>query len=249
MSSIQHVSLWSQSPALPMLESRPESRHTVIFVGGLSDTLATVPYLPALADAIAPLDFSLVQPQLSSSLGGFGLSSLEADAQEIRLVIQHIQSRSVNPKPKEGKVIIMGHSTGCQDIAQLLSVERPGLHIDGAVLQAPVSDREYFEEENPEGSEGRRILHEATALKEQGKGATLLQRDIDPLRRPMEELEVNGSAFQEPAMTAYRYWSLNAVGGDDDFFSSDLKEERVAEIWHNAIQRGGHVLALLGAEE
>lgn len=232
-----------------MLETRPGSRHTIIFVGGLSDTLATVPYLPLLAEAIAPLDYSLVQPQLSSSLGGFGVSSLEADAREICLVVKHLQNRPANPKPKEGKMIIMGHSTGCQDIARLLSMERPDVRIDGAILQAPVSDREYFEDTNAEGSEERRMLHEATALKEQGKGAMLLQRNISPFPKSAEEYEVNGSAFQEPAMTAYRYWSLNAVGGDDDFFSSDLAEDRVAQIWREAIQRGHRVLALLGAEE
>jgi pimeloyl-ACP methyl ester carboxylesterase len=249
MSSVQHVSLWSQSPALPMMETRPQSRNTIIFVGGLSDTLATVPYLPLLAEAIAPLDFSLVQPQLSSSLGGFGLSSLEADAQELCLVVRHLLSRTENPKPKDGKLIIMGHSTGCQDIAHLLSKERPDVRIDGAILQAPVSDREYFEEQNGEGSEGRTMLHEATALKEQGRGATLLQRNIDPSQRPTSKYEINGSAFQDPAMTAYRYWSLNAVGGDDDYFSSNLEEERVAQIWSDAVARGGNILALLGAEE
>lgn len=249
MASPQHVSLWTQSPALPMLESRPGSTHTLVFMAGLSDSLATVPYLALLADAIAPLDFNLVQPQLSSSLGGFGLSSLEADAQEICLVIEHLGSRTENARPREGKVVIMGHSTGCQDVVHLLSQPREGIEIDGAVLQAPVSDREFFEMDNPEGSEGLARLKHATALVEQGRGSTLLDRQIDSPRVPATGKRVNGPAFQDPAMTAYRFWSLNAVGGDDDFFSSDLSDERMTQIWRETLLRGRRVLALLCEKE
>jgi pimeloyl-ACP methyl ester carboxylesterase len=252
MSTVQHVSLWSKSPALPMLETRPESKHSLIFIAGLSDTLATVPYLASLAEAIAPLDFSLIQPQLSSSLGGYGLSSLEADAQEICILIDHLQTRSIHPKPKDGKMVIMGHSTGCQDVAHLLSQHREGIQVDGAILQAPVSDREYFEAENEAGDDDYKLLEEATALVKAGKGSTLLERHIDAPRvapPTFKEYEVNGDAFQDPAMTAYRFWSLNAKGGDDDFFSSDLTEERISEIWRNTIDRGHRVLAMLGKLE
>lgn len=251
MSSAQHISLWSQSPALPLIETRPSSRNTLIFIGGLTDTLGTVPYLPLLAEAIAPLDYSIVQPQLSSSLGGYGLSSLEADAQEICLVIQHLQKRAVNPKPKDGRMILMGHSTGCQDVVHVLSHDRTGIRIDGAILQAPVSDREAYEESNPEGSPDRSILKEATTMVEQGKGSTLLTRDATaPPRAPCSSRwKVNEDAFQDPAMTAYRFWSLYAVGGDDDYFSSDLSTEKMTEIWKDTIQRGNRILALLGEEE
>lgn len=249
MSTLQHVSLWSESPALPMMETKPSSQNTLIFVGGLTDTLATVPYLPMLAEAIAPLDFSLVQPQLSSSLGGFGLSSLEADAQELCILIEHLRNRQIDPKPKAGKIVIMGHSTGCQDIVHFLSRERQDCIIDGGILQAPMSDREDFEEKNRKGSEGFARLEHSKLLVEQGKGSTLLERHIDSPRKSSSQNAVNGAVFQEPAMTAYRYWSLNGKGGDDDYFSSDLSEERMKEIWSNSISRGHRILALLGEQE
>lgn len=250
MEKPQFVSLWSKSPSLPMLESQPECQNVLIFIGGLTDTLATVPYLSSLAEAIAPLDFNLVQPQLSSSLGGFGLSSLEADAQEICLVIQHLQTRAKNPIGKASKVILMGHSTGCQDVVQLLSYPRLDVHIDAAILQAPSSDREDFEAKNAEGSHGQLLLREAIDLMEKGRGSTLLSREEEkPPRAPSDPYAVNASAFQNPAMTAYRYWSLSARGGDDDFFSSDLEEDTMRRIWNTTIERGRRVLVLMGAKE
>ncbi|MCO5554328.1 hypothetical protein L7F22_007857 [Adiantum nelumboides] len=142
------LSLWHQSPTLPLLETSPSSANVLIFIPGLTDTLGTVPYLDELAANIAELDFSLVQPQLSSSLGGFGLSSLEADAQELELVIKFLQeqrkSRDRQGAPAGlGKVVLMGHSTGCQDIAHFFALadRRRSQTVHGAVLQAPVSDR------------------------------------------------------------------------------------------------------------
>jgi pimeloyl-ACP methyl ester carboxylesterase len=235
-----------------MLETKPGSRNTLIFLAGLSDTLAVVPYLPRLAEAVAPLDFSLVQPQLSSSLGGYGLSSLEADAQEVCLLIDYLHDRHIDPKPKDGKVVIMGHSTGTQDVVQILSQKRRGTVVDGGVLQAAISDREYFERENEKGSPGQVMLEHASSLVEKGQGTTLLERhmDVPPPRLPSsEENKVNGAAFQVPAMTAYRFWSLNAKGGDDDYFSSDLPDSRMAEIWEQSIRNGNRILAVLGEEE
>lgn len=251
MSSAQYLSIWSQSPPLPLIETRPSSRNTLIFIGGLTDTLGTVPYLPTLAEAIAPFDYSIVQPQLSSSLGGYGLSSLEADAQEICLVIQYLQNRAVNPKPRDGRIVLMGHSTGCQDVVHVLSHDRTGIRIDGAILQAPVSDREAFEGDNPEGSPAHLLLKEAITLVEQGKGSTLLPRDASASPRApcSSRWKVNGDAFQNPAMTAYRFWSLYANGGDDDYFSSDLSTEKMTEIWRDTLHRGNRVLAILGEKE
>lgn len=262
------LSLWHQSPTLPLLETSPSSANVLIFIPGLTDTLGTVPYLDELAANIAELDFSLVQPQLSSSLGGFGLSSLEADAQELELVIKFLQeqrkSRDRQGAPAGlGKVVLMGHSTGCQDIAHFFALadRRRSQTVHGAVLQAPVSDREDFEWGAQTDAGRKSRLEEATRLVEQGKGATLLPRDVlppQPLSKEKEAggrtPEVNGQAFEEPAMTAYRYWSLNAKGGHDDYFSSDLPDDRVRAIWANIVGSPSEgprrrVLALLGEKE
>lgn len=41
----------------------------------------------------------------------------------------------------------MGHSTGCQDTMQYLLTKHSNTPIQGAILQAPCSDREGFAEE------------------------------------------------------------------------------------------------------
>lgn len=270
------LALWHKDPSLPLLETSPQSKNVLVFIPGLTDTFGTVPYLDELASAIAEFDFSLVQPQLSSSLGGYGLSSLEADAQELELVIKFLQEqRKATGGIELGKVVLMGHSTGCQDIAHFFTVAQDGKDrpaqalVQGAVLQAPVSDRESFELD--EDAEAKSQLEEATRLVKEGKGATLLPRKtlppqpfgsaVTPLSSSSSEEEVsdpspevNGDAFQDGAMTAYRYWSLFGKGGHDDYFSSDLPEDRIHEIWTSVVGSGRtspkrKVLALLGEKE
>lgn len=254
------LSLWSTSPPLPLIETAPRLPHTLLFVAGLTDTFGTVPYVDQLAIAVAPLGFNVVQPQLSSSLGGFGVSSLEADAHELALVMRHLRTRSVNQKHPVSKVVVMGHSTGCQDMAQLLAFERPGVGVDGVILQAPVSDRDDWEYKNPPGSDARKDLERATVLFEKGHGDQLMERRVElPMRAPVHapvetsaptvSYRANAEAVQQPAMSAYRFWSLYAVGGDDDFFSAGLDDSYVARVWNSMLGSDRYVTALLGAEE
>lgn len=111
-----------------------------IFVGGLCDGLLAVPYIGPLAEALNARGWSLVQPLLSSSYGGFGTRSLEDDADELLALLKHLSTKSVLRK-----AIFIGHSTGCQDIVTLFGKHgREVRELCGvsAVLQAPVSDRE-----------------------------------------------------------------------------------------------------------
>ncbi|SPO26042.1 uncharacterized protein UTRI_02316 [Ustilago trichophora] len=240
--------LFQKKPvALPYFDTDADLPHSLVFAPGLTDTIGTIPYLPRLADSIRNHGFSLVQPQLTCNLGGYGQCTLEGDAQEIASCVSHLRSL---PAKQKGKVVLMGHSTGCQDlIAYLLSSTRaadPSTRIDGAILQAPVSDREFFELERKLADsdavreEMDRELQEATQLVRTGQGAALLPRKdaasismpTDPSDPPQPADSVatgstssgNASAVLSPAMTAYRSWSLRAKGGHDDFFSSDLED-------------------------
>lgn len=255
------VSIYTEKPArLPLLDSNPDSPHCLVFIGGLTDSLGTVPFLNRIAQGIAPYGFSVVQLQLSSALGGFGVCSLEGDAEEIALAVMFLRSKG------KDKIILMGHSTGSQDVMEYLSypggcaARGQGAKIDGAILQGPVSDREAFE--GMEAGDHRKQLEEklvlATSLLKEGKGSQLLPRDIPVQRRPeaggSKEQLGNVDAVYDSPMTAYRFWSLYAKGGDDDYFSTDLGEERTRAIWA-AVGSGlgedskGYVLALVGAEE
>jgi pimeloyl-ACP methyl ester carboxylesterase len=88
-------------------------------------------------------------------------------------------------------------------------------HIRGAVLQAPVSDREYLSE----FQEVVDNLQLAQQLIKEGKEQHLMP--------PMQ-------VFPRQAITAYRFHSLVSRFGDDDMFSSDFTDEELK-------QRLGHI--------
>lgn len=242
------MQLYQKKPVgLPYFDSDPDLVHSLVFVPGLTDTIGTIPYLPQLADSISRHGFSLVQPQLTCNLGGYGQCTLQGDAQEIAACVAHLRSL---PSKRNGKIVLMGHSTGCQDLIQyLLSSTRTldaHTRIDGAILQAPVSDREAYEldrsraETDQIRDEMDQELQKATQLVQSGHGATLMPRKdtastclpTDPSDPPNSlsseaSHQGNATAVHSPAMTAYRTWSLKAKGGHDDFFSSDLEDSLI----------------------
>jgi hypothetical protein len=92
----------------------------------------------------------------------------------------------------------MGHSTGSQDVAHYLSTR---LHprVLGGIMQAPVSDREYFAWDPSAGGElWRSKIPVAEELVKAGKGDEALDDDFCRT--------VGGR------MTAYRLFSLLGVG-------------------------------------
>lgn len=254
------LSIFTREPAvLPLLDSDPSLPHAIVFVPGLTDTFGTVPYLERLAQGVAPYGFSVVQLQLSSSLGGYGVCSLEGDAQEMALAVTWLREHS-----GKDKIILMGHSTGCQDAMAYVSCEGgsaargPKAAIDGVILQAPVADREVWEHD-AYGSGQRKEdeierLELATKLVKEGRGYQLLPRNVEPKSVFGPEQKGNVNSVNEPPMTAYRWWSLVAKGGDDDYFSIDLETTKIRKIWQAAGRglRGGskgYVLALVGQED
>ena len=189
-----------------------ESRvHTIIFIGGLGDGLLTVPYTTPLAK-ILPESWSLVEVLLGSSYAGWGVSSLDSDVKELSTCVAYF--RSLRPR---GRIVLLGHSTGCQDVLHyLISAGNPP-DIDGGILQAPVSDREWMAFFLPpnilDGS-----VNMAREYIEDGRGD-----DVLPIK-------MTGSLFQTP-ISANRWLSLASPGpdhaGQDDYFSSDFDIERM----------------------
>ena len=57
---------------------------------------------------------------LSSSYGGWGVASLAGDAEELRELLAHLTARR-----GVKRVVLLGHSTGCQDIVR---AHTRGLH-------------------------------------------------------------------------------------------------------------------------
>lgn len=81
-------------------------RHLVL-IGGLSDGLLFAPYSQLLSDAVDGLGWSLVQVQLSSSCTGYGIATLDRDADELLLLTSYLQQQCGS-----SGVALMGHSTG-----------------------------------------------------------------------------------------------------------------------------------------
>ncbi|BBN11144.1 hypothetical protein MPTK1_5g09420 [Marchantia polymorpha subsp. ruderalis] len=175
----------------------------VIFLGGLTDGLLATDYVKPLADALLDEKWSLVQPLLSSSYTGYGQSSLMQDTAEIEQLIYFL----INEEASQG-VMLMGHSTGCQNIVHYL---RRGSScskaVRGAILQAPVSDREY----RATLPETPGLLDLAEIMIKEGKGEELMPREADPCA----------------PINALRYRSLCAFLGEDDMFSSDLTDAQL----------------------
>lgn len=88
-----------------------DRKNALIFVGGLGDGPHTVPYTRVVAkrleDANA-LGYSFFELRLRSAFQGFGTVSLADDVADISGLVKYLRSIG-----KE-KIVLMGHSTGCQ---------------------------------------------------------------------------------------------------------------------------------------
>jgi hypothetical protein len=92
----------------------------------------------------------------------------------------------------------MGHSTGSQDVIHYLSSPTPMPEVQGGIMQAPCSDREYFEKDVADGKPSM-IMQEipnAWDLIEEGRGDEIVMKNF---------LGMGG-------ITAWRLVSLCAVG-------------------------------------
>lgn len=178
------------------------------------DTPLSVSYPIALSQTLGPT-WSVVTASLGSAGMGWGVSSIARDAEEMAKIVSYLKEQRPG-----GKIAIMGHSTGCQDCMEYLvgknAERRPP--VDGIILQAPVSDREAIGKSLPEAH-----VHEANqlALKMCREGK---EKDALPnrLTKPL---------FGRIGITARRWVDIASPGpyhdGADDYFSSDLSDERL----------------------
>ncbi|WJX90474.1 hypothetical protein P8452_72370 [Trifolium repens] len=164
---------------------------------------STCRYLEPLAIALDCENWSLVQFLMSSSYNGYGTSSLQQDAKDLDQLINHL----INKEDSEG-VALLGHSTGCQDIVHYMRTNFAcSRAVRAAILQAPVSDREY----QSTLSQTAAMIDLAAKMISEGRGSEIMPREADPCA----------------PITAYRYHSLCAYNGDDDLFSSDLSDDQL----------------------
>ncbi|KAK0614498.1 hypothetical protein B0T14DRAFT_528602 [Immersiella caudata] len=189
----------------------PSSRNAFVYIGGLTGGPQSID-LTAIDSAFRTspkLSYSIWEFRMRSSYTGFGFSSLSNDANDIASFVKYLRSLG-----KE-KIVLMGHSTGCQDCIEYSNTEKypDAPAVDGNILLAPVSDREMGGMFIPPAAMEESVK-KAKELIDKGRAQEVMGRGSIP------------EIFQSP-VTAYRWWSLAAKGGDDDFFSSDLSDDQL----------------------
>lgn len=182
-------------------------KKVVIMIGGMTDGLLTVPFVDRMGPVLNKSGYGLIQIQLTSSFRGYGTTTLDNDIDEIENLVKYLKSQEGGSRDK---IILMGHSTGSQDVIHYI-LKKKSFGIDAGVLQGSCSDREGFADEVGV-EELNRINELPLKLVQEGKGNELLSSEY--------ALKMGGTP-----VTAYRWCSLMTVGGDDDYFSSDLGEQ------------------------
>ena len=190
----------------------------VIFIPGLTDGLLGCKYVASLANMCSKENYIFVQPTLSSSWNGYGTSTLTQDVFEIDQLLSCPKLLNYTSK-NNLNVILIGHSTGCQDAVHYVKHGTFKHKILDIILQAPVSDREgmVLEQLGEGGEGGEARLQEAIAIAvksvSEGNGDVLMKRDTPGI-------------FGVP-MTAERYMSLSGKMTEEDLFSSDLTDNEL----------------------
>ncbi|KAG5176051.1 hypothetical protein JKP88DRAFT_336541 [Tribonema minus] len=184
----------------PGLVAFQHGRHNdcLVLLGGLTDGPLSLKYSTALAAALDVQSWSLVLPTLSTSYLGYGVGSLTQDCDELVDLLSCL--------PAEGRIVLMGHSTGCQISVHFMkhAPQAARKRVAGVVLQAAVSDRDYL--------------------------ATLPQtQELVTLARTLPLTALMPREADIAPITAYRYLSLAARGGDDDMFSDDFSQEELKD--------------------
>ncbi|KAL3451418.1 hypothetical protein BJX65DRAFT_267888 [Aspergillus insuetus] len=259
--------------------------HTLLFIGGLNDGLGTVSYVADIVAALEETEWSLFSPILSSSYAGWGMGGLQQDVHEIAACVEYIRGykrerRSASASdpgccgPDSGpktKIVVMGHSTGCQDVLQYISAPNPqdrysesdttaapaqdrgvsvsaGItrpQVDGAIIQAPVSDREAIQWVLREGNKRHTAKQlqkvYSNAIEHAQKHTFEEYRSLDTVV-PLLATASLGFPSSTP-ISSRRFLSLASPAspqdpGEDDLFSSDLTDDRLRDTFGAIHGRG-----------
>lgn len=238
--------------------SSTQQPHSILFVGGLGDGLATTSYTADLIRALQPTEWSFFTLNLTSSYQAWGLGHLDRDTDEIAQCIRYIKSYK-NAKFGNSKLILMGHSTGSQCVIHYLTRPNPHtfippfdpelqhverLALDGAIMQAPVSDREAIQWVLHHGIGGKsqsevRAIYEK--LKSIAKESTLHGTSSDVML-PISMTSQIGYPPNTP-LSCRRFLSLispESPGSpsEDDLFSSDLTDDQLGRTFGMIKQQG-----------
>lgn len=237
---------------LKVFEHLPESKgqtsiqdkpNTLLFITGLFDTFASIPYVARIASSLSQRPgntWSVMEIQLTSLGVGFGTGDLNRDAEEIAKGVEWLRSRV---RTASSKIVLIGHSTGSQDVLHYLyygSAERPC--VDGAILQAPVSDREGLSMIlNAPGQNEEDQHHLREVYDECIRQAKELQND--PAGPSLPRSLTGKLGFKHAYLSPSRFLSLASPDSPDqpsldDLFSSDLSDQQLNNTFGVVTKRG-----------
>ena len=145
-------------------------KNALVLIVGLADGFLALAYTEPLSRALLAEDYSLVMVNLSSSWSQFGFQSLAADCEELEKHVSFLKTRF-----GFGKIVLLGHSTGAQDVVYFLRHGKPELTslVTAIIFQGAISDREAMAIE-PYASQLPSMKKEAEKLQLSGKGECLL---------------------------------------------------------------------------
>lgn len=177
-------------------KNRVDSTKTMIMLGGLGDNILSLPYIESLDRYCSSKGFSLIIPQLRS-MPDFNIRSVKSDIEDISDLLSTVN----------GDFVLIGHSTGCNDILLFLKRKIPD-NLKCVVLQGPVSDTESISREHANS-----VLSKIVSS--------------DPKKKYIETEDGN-------IWLKDRFVSLYSVRGMEDFFSSYLDDSEFRR-WRSKI--------------
>lgn len=208
----------------------PPPKHVLLFIGGLFDNFNSPRYvndIAALFPAHNKQKWRVMHVQLSTNGKSWGILDIDRDVEEIGICVQFIRDTLL--KDENADVVLMGHSTGCQDTMRYLTGPNPLSQnkpprpkVQGAILQAPVSDREaalhVVEEDADVKKAFIRAMEIATST------PTGFAKDV------VLPLSCTKPIFGLVPISVERWLSLTSPGSpqdpsNEDFFSSDLSND------------------------
>lgn len=242
----------------------------ILFLAGLGDLPLSVHYTARLAAALAP-GWALVEVTLSSVGAGWATGSLDRDARELASCVAYFRSLQAGAVSLGCKIVLMGHSTGCQVACRYILGRRRSLRslssapstddacgvgmgeakerqahearpsVDAAILQACVSDADAINDAL-ESAELAAGVALARSWVASGRGGDVLPA------------EAGAAAVFGQSCSAERWLSLVSSDGEgeDDWFATSGHEEAEERTWGKDGGLGSwgkDVLVLWGGED
>lgn len=104
--------------------SSPRRKNALVVIGGLGGGPHTLRYPRMIAKRLeadaGQLGFSVFEPRLRTSFAGFGYGSLAGDVADLDALVRYLRGIGME------KIVLMGHSTGCQVRIMSLFLTRAG---------------------------------------------------------------------------------------------------------------------------